>query len=28
LIKLSKQGAKIVQCSVHHYPRLAGEQTG
>jgi glycosyltransferase involved in cell wall biosynthesis len=28
LIKLKKQGAKIVQCGVHHYPRLVGEQTG
>ena len=28
LIKLKKAGAKIVQVGVHHYPRIAGEQTG
>jgi glycosyltransferase involved in cell wall biosynthesis len=28
LIKLKKNGAKIVQVGVHHYPRLVGEQTG
>lgn len=28
LIKLKKQGAKIVQCGVHHFPRIIGEQTG
>lgn len=28
LIKLKKQGAKIAQVGVHHYPRLVGEQTG